>query len=114
MVHVLALRCVELHVRRLAEEQGLAPCASWPGLTLRSCNRAQARKENKMAAEKSGKKPERPGGAGLKEDRPDSGEATSRSKRMAYICWNDGAPNYVEPGWEWFTCWRCGELVYTS
>lgn len=67
-----------------------------------------------MAAENTGKKPERPGGAGLEEDKPGAGEATSRSKRMAYICWNDGAPNYVEPGWEWFTCWRCGELVYTS
>lgn len=67
-----------------------------------------------MAAEKSGKKPEQPGGVGLKEDRQDSGEATLHSKRMAYICWNDGAPNYVEPNWEWFTCWRCGALVYTA
>jgi hypothetical protein len=67
-----------------------------------------------MAAEKSGKKPERPGGAGLEADKQESGEAAPRSKRMAYICWNDGAPNYVEPGWEWFTCWRCGELVYTA
>jgi hypothetical protein len=47
MVHVLALRCVELHVRRLAEEQGSAPCASWPGLTLQKSNRAQARKEKR-------------------------------------------------------------------
>ena len=67
-----------------------------------------------MAAEKSGKKPDRPGGPGLEKDEQDPAEAAPRSKRMAYICWNDGTPNYVEPGWEWFTCWRCGELVYTA
>ena len=47
------------------------------------------------------------------EDSADA-EAAPRSKRMAYICWNDGASNFVEPGWEWFTCWRCGALVYTA
>lgn len=67
-----------------------------------------------MAAENSGKKPQRPGGAGLETDPPQNEEATPRVKRMAYICWNDGASNYVEPGWEWFTCWRCGALVYTA
>ena len=67
-----------------------------------------------MAAEKSGKKPERPGGAGLEKDTPQSGDAAPRSMRMSIICWNDGTPNYVEPGWEWFTCWRCGALVYTA
>lgn len=67
-----------------------------------------------MAGEKSGKKPEQPGGPGLEKDLPASDEAALRSKRMAYICWNDGAPNFVEPGWEWFTCWRCGALVYTA
>ena len=65
-----------------------------------------------MAAENAGKKPERPGGAGLEKDTPDNGEAAPRSKRMSYVCWNDGASNYVEPGWEWFTCWRCGALNY--
>ena len=50
----------------------------------------------------------------MEKDPPKSVEAESRSKRMAYICWNDGASNFVEPGWEWFTCWRCGALVYTA
>jgi len=67
-----------------------------------------------MAGENEGKKPERPGGLGLEKDPPNPVEAESRSKRMAYICWNDGASNFVEPGWEWFTCWRCGALVYTA
>ena len=79
-----------------------------------SGERAQTRKEPNMAGENSGKKPEKPGGAGLEKDPPGSVEAEPRSKRMAYICWNDGASNFVEPGWEWFTCWRCGALVYTA
>jgi hypothetical protein len=67
-----------------------------------------------MAGENSGKKPDKPGGAGLEKDPPALVEAEPRAKRMAYICWNDGAANFVEPGWEWFTCWRCGALVYTA
>ena len=55
-----------------------------------------------MAGENSGKKPEKPGGVGLEKDPPESVEAEPRSKRMAYICWNDGASNFVEPGWESF------------
>jgi len=99
------------------------PCASWPGLEDLDASPqgdgssaiARPGKEgHKMAAENSGKKPSRPGGAGLEKDTPDNGEATPRSKRMAYTCWNDGQANYVEPGWEWFTCWRCGALVYTA
>jgi hypothetical protein len=50
----------------------------------------------------------------MEKDPPVAVEAGPRSKRMAYICWNDGASNFVEPGWEWFTCWRCGALVYTA
>jgi hypothetical protein len=50
----------------------------------------------------------------MEKDPPAPVEAAPRSKRMAYICWNDGASNFVEPGWEWFTCWRCGALVYTA
>jgi hypothetical protein len=67
-----------------------------------------------MAEEKSGKKPEKPGGPGIEKDPPANAEAEPRSKRMAYTCWNDGTSNFVEPGWEWFTCWRCGALVYTA
>jgi hypothetical protein len=67
-----------------------------------------------MPAENTGRKPETPGGTGLEKDPLAPVEAESRSKRMAYICWNDGASNFVEPGWGWFTCWRCGALVYTA
>jgi hypothetical protein len=68
-----------------------------------------------MADQKSGRKPDKPGGLGIEKDPPaKAAEAEPRSKRMAYICWNDGASNFVEPGWEWFTCWRCGALVYTA
>lgn len=67
-----------------------------------------------MADEKTGRKPDKPGGTGLEKDNAEPGEATPRSKRMAYTCWNDGASNFVEPNWEWFTCWRCGALVYTA
>lgn len=70
--------------------------------------------EPNMPADNAGRKPETAGGAGLEKDPPAPVEAESRSKRMAYICWNDGASNFVEPGWEWFTCWRCGALVYTA
>jgi hypothetical protein len=66
-----------------------------------------------MAEEKTGRKPEKDGGRGMESDGPEN-EASSRAKRMAYTCWNDGVANYVEPGWEWFTCWRCGALVYTA
>ena len=89
------------------------PCASWPGFENSQRRASPGEEENNMAGENSGKKPEKPGGVGLEKDPPESVEAEPRSKRMAYICWNDGASNFVEPGWEWFTCWRCGALVYT-
>jgi hypothetical protein len=64
-------------------------------------------------AENIGKKPDKRGGLGAKDAGPQT-EAGPRSKRMTYTCWNDGTPNFVEPGWEWFTCWRCGALVLTA
>ena len=67
-----------------------------------------------MVEEKTGRKPENEGGRGMENAGPETGEAGPRAKRMAYTCWNDGVSNYVEPGWEWFTCWRCGALVYTA
>jgi hypothetical protein len=90
------------------------PCASWPALDKLPKESEIRRGGKQMAGENSGKKPDKPGGAGLEKDPPAPVEAESRSKRMAYICWNDGASNFVEPGWEWFTCWRCGALVYTA
>jgi hypothetical protein len=114
MVHLLALWRVELHLsNRLAEEQGSMPCTSWPDLD-NSPAEGEVRQGRNMSGEPSGRKPEKPGGPGIEKDPPAGAEAAPRSKRMAYICWNDGASNFVEPGWEWFTCWRCGALVYTT
>lgn len=90
------------------------PCPSWPGLDNSRRETRAGEEENHMAGENSGKKPEKPGGQGMEKDPPAPVEAAPRSKRMAYVCWNDGASNFVEPGWEWFTCWRCGALVYTA
>jgi hypothetical protein len=67
-----------------------------------------------MAGDKTGRNPDKEGGLGMENAGPETSEAGPRSKRMAYTCWNDGASNYVEPNWEWFTCWRCGALVYTA
>lgn len=91
------------------------PCASLPGLPEEELSGGQGRwRKLVMAGDKTGKKPEKEGGRGMQSAGPDTGEATPRAKRMAYTCWNDGVANYVEPGWEWFTCWRCGSLVYTA
>ena len=90
------------------------PCASLPGLTVRRASGEARERQDVMADGKTGKKPEKPGGLGMQNAGPETAEAGPRSKRMAYTCWSDGASNYVEPGWEWFTCWRCGALVYTA
>ena len=66
-----------------------------------------------MAGDNRGRNPEKKGGRGIETAGPET-EAEPRVKRMAYTCWNDGVANYVEPGWEWFTCWRCGSLVFTA
>jgi hypothetical protein len=90
------------------------PCASLPGPAVCDPERRGQGREKFMSGENTGKKPDRPGGLGAQEAGPETTEAGPRSKRMAYTCWNDGASNYVETGWEWFTCWRCGALVYTA
>ena len=48
MVHVLALRRVELHLSEsgIAEEQGSIPCASWPGLDRSESEREARRGRN--------------------------------------------------------------------
>lgn len=114
---MLALRRAQLHLSAswVAEEQGPTPCASLPGRREEKLSGGQGRKLlSFMAEEKTGRKPEKEGGPGLENTGPETGEAGLRAKRMAYTCWNDGVSNYVEPGWEWFTCWRCGALVYTA
>jgi hypothetical protein len=56
---------------------------------------------------KTDKQPDGPGGIGREKE----SEVTGRGKGFLYTCWNDGAGNYVDPNWEWFTCWRCGVTV---
>ncbi len=65
-----------------------------------------------MADDKTGKKPDKEGGAGTEKGDAEGTEAGGRHRRMLYTCWNDGAGNYVHANWSWFTCWRCGALNY--
>jgi len=66
-----------------------------------------------MADDKSGKKPDKEGGAGAEKD-DEGGEVGGRHRhhRALYTCWNDHASNIVHGNWSWFTCWRCGALNY--
>lgn len=64
-----------------------------------------------MADEKTGSKPDKEGGSGAEKE-ADGAEAGGRHRRLLYTCWNDGAGNYVHGNWSWFTCWRCGALNY--
>ena len=64
-----------------------------------------------MADEKTGKKPDKEGGSGA-EKGADNSEAGGRGRKLLYTCFADGAGNYVESNWTWFTCWRCGALNY--
>jgi hypothetical protein len=53
------------------------------------------------------------GGVGKERDENAADEVAGRSNRLLlYTCFNDGAGNYVDPSWTWFTCWRCGNLTY--
>lgn len=60
--------------------------------------------EQKSEEGKSGVGKEKPDGAGE--------EVAGRSRQLLYICFNDGAGNYVDPSWKSFTCWRCGSTGY--
>ena len=62
--------------------------------------------------EKEEKQPGGPTGVGMEKDPTEGTEAGGRSKGLLYICFNDGAGNYVDPSWKTFTCWRCGSLGY--
>jgi hypothetical protein len=55
---------------------------------------------------KTDKQPDGPGGIGREKE----SEVAGRGKGFIYTCWNDGAGNYVDPDWEWYTCWRCGVM----
>jgi hypothetical protein len=66
-----------------------------------------------MTEEKTDKQPEGPGGVGKEKDESADAEAGGRGKRtVLYTCFRDGAQNWVDPDWTWFTCWRCGVVTY--
>ena len=65
-----------------------------------------------MAKEPMDKKPEGKGGAGKEKDEAAGAEVAGRARTLLYTCLNDGAGNYIQPDWKWFTCWRCGGLYY--
>lgn len=66
-----------------------------------------------MAEEKTERKPEEgKGGTGKEKDDGAGAEVTGRRRMALYTCFNDGAGNYVDPSWTWFSCWRCGNLTY--
>ena len=57
--------------------------------------------------------PDGPTGVGMQQDPSKGSEAGGRGRSLLYVCWNDGAGNYVDPSWKSFTCWRCGS-IYTG
>jgi hypothetical protein len=65
-----------------------------------------------MDEQKTDKKSEGPGGAGMEKDEGAGAEVAGRGRKLLYTCFADGAGNYVESSWTWFRCWRCGGLEY--
>ena len=52
-----------------------------------------------------------PGGTGVEKE---EAEVAGRARRLLWVCWNDGAGNYVDPTWKWFSCWKCGAVMYSD
>jgi hypothetical protein len=66
-----------------------------------------------MTEIKTGTQPNGEGGKGQGNEDTTAAEAGGRGKRMLlYTCFNDGAGNYIDPSWTWFSCWRCGSMYY--
>jgi hypothetical protein len=65
-----------------------------------------------MDEAKIDKKTEGPGGPGAEKDEAAGAEVAGRGRKLLYTCFADGAGNYVDPSWKWFSCWRCGNLAY--
>ena len=66
-----------------------------------------------MTENGTNEKSEGPGGLGKEKGDSAGGEVGGRGKRtVLYTCFRDGAQNYVDPDWKWFTCWRCGVVTY--
>jgi hypothetical protein len=64
-----------------------------------------------MTEEVKGKS-EGPGGAGAEKDESEGAEVAGRGRTLLYVCFADGAGNYIDSSWTWFSCWRCGSLTY--
>jgi hypothetical protein len=65
-----------------------------------------------MAEEKTERTPEGKGGVGKEKEESAGAEVAGRQRQLLYTCFNDGAGNYIDPSWTWFSCWRCGNLTY--
>jgi hypothetical protein len=52
------------------------------------------------------KQPEGKGGIGDEKDNSEGAEVAGRGRKVLYTCFNDGAGNYIDLDWAWFTCWR--------
>ena len=65
-----------------------------------------------MTEETPGEKREEQPVLGKEKDEAAGAEVAGRARTLLYTCLNDGAGNYIQPDWKWFTCWRCGGLYY--
>jgi hypothetical protein len=60
--------------------------------------------------EKVDKQPDGPGGVARKAALNENAEVAGRARPYLYTCPNDGAGNYIDLDWKWFSCWRCGQM----
>jgi hypothetical protein len=55
------------------------------------------------------------GPSGIGREKPDdSSEVAGRGRQILYTCYNDGAGNYIDPSWKYWSCWRCGTTFYAD
>jgi hypothetical protein len=55
------------------------------------------------------------GPSGIGREKPDDGsEVAGRGSSFLYTCPNDGAGNYINQDWKYWTCWRCGTTHYAD
>ena len=67
-----------------------------------------------MAEETANEKPAGQGGRGDQKPEPESEVGGRVRRRQLYTCYRDGAQNYVDPSWNWFTCWQCSGVTYLT
>jgi hypothetical protein len=66
-----------------------------------------------ISMDKADKQKEGPGGMG-KENPNGGSEAGGRGRQLLWTCFNDGAGNYIDPDWKWWSCWRCGTTYFAD